>query len=79
MLNDGDDSGAPQRGRPPSVALRQPSAPLVERLTRSDSWWMTVKPSESMTARAEAERARMATSREWTQVSSNQVFGLPTI
>jgi hypothetical protein len=77
MLDDGDDFAAPRR--PPSVALRQPSAPLSEPLKRSDNWWMTVKPSESMTKRAEQERARMATSREWTQVSSNQVFGLPTV
>jgi hypothetical protein len=59
MLDDCDDSGAPQRGRPPSVALRQPSAPLVERLTRSDSWWMNSGPI-GFTARAGAERERMS-------------------
>jgi hypothetical protein len=66
------------RGRPPKV-LRQPLAPTSELNMRSDSWWMTVKVGESMTQRAEAERQRMGTSKEWAQISSNQIFGMLTV
>ncbi len=61
------------------VKLRHPLAPLSEPLVRSDSWWTTVKPEESMTARAEQERERMANSKEWKQVSSNYVLGMPSV
>jgi hypothetical protein len=55
-----DELEAPtRRGRPPKVALRQPLAPTSELRGRSASWWMTLKPGESFTARAEAERQRM--------------------
>jgi hypothetical protein len=60
------------------VELRHPLAPESQVVTRSDSWWMTVKPGE-MTARAEQERPRMATSKEWAQISSNQIFGMLTV
>jgi hypothetical protein len=44
-------------GRPP---LRQPLAETSQTVKRSDSWWMTQKPGESITERAEAERQRMS-------------------
>lgn len=56
------DEAPVRRGRPISVKprLRQPLEPIAEKVTRSDSWWMTVPNREGFTARAEAERQRMS-------------------
>jgi hypothetical protein len=66
------------RGRHPKD-LRQPLAPTSEPNTRSDSWWMTCPDRAGFTARCEQQRERMASSREWKQISSNQVIGWPAV
>lgn len=54
-----------KRDRPP---LRQPVAETSQKVTRSESWWMTVPDRAGFTARAEAERERMSSDREGRKV-----------